>query len=137
MAEPMLASDTASSGVAELDAALGGIYWGDNVVWQLDEGASADPFYAAIGATAASYHGATFVTASRPPSEVDAHLPGLSVVDARPGTPLAEPAPLLAAVTQISRPGRRDLILFDSLDTFAERWGAEAAVRFFTRTCPM
>jgi transcriptional regulator with XRE-family HTH domain len=137
VAEQMLVSDAASSGVAELDAALGGIYWGDNVVWELEEGVSADPFYAAIASTAASYQGATFVTTSRPPSAIEAELPGLAVLDASPGTPLSQPGALLTAVTQLCRAGRRDLVLFDSLDAFAERWGAETAVRFFTRTCPM
>jgi transcriptional regulator with XRE-family HTH domain len=133
----MLVSETASSGIAELDDALGGVYWGDNVVWQLDEGARVEPFYAAIAATAPAYHGATYVTASRAPADVEAELPGFTVLDARPTTRLAQPAPLLTAVTQLCQPGRRDLILFDSLDVFSEHWGGETAIRFFTRTCPM
>ena len=48
-----------STGVVTLDAALGELYWGDNVVWQLDGVASADPFYRAI----ASLDGAFDITA--------------------------------------------------------------------------
>jgi hypothetical protein len=29
--------ETASTGIRELDLALGGLYWGDNVVWEPDE----------------------------------------------------------------------------------------------------
>ena len=36
-----------STGLDALDAVLGGLYWGDNVVWQLD-GAPVEPFYRAI-----------------------------------------------------------------------------------------
>ena len=133
----MLVSDAASSGIPELDAALGGVYWGDNVVWQVDEGARVDAFYAAIAATASGSHRATFVTASRAPAAVEADFPGVTVVDARPSTPLAQPGPLLASITQMCQPGRRDVILFESLDAFADRWGEKTAVRFFTRTCPM
>ena len=39
--------DRASTGIVALDALLGGLYWGDNVVWDLDEG-SARPFYDAV-----------------------------------------------------------------------------------------
>jgi hypothetical protein len=39
--------ETASTGVAELDGALGGLFWGDNVVWEPEDGTSAEPFYRA------------------------------------------------------------------------------------------
>lgn len=133
----MIASDTASSGIAELDAALGGVYWGDNVVWQTEESADPDPFYAAIAATTPSYHAATIVTVSRDPAEESAEYPAVAVLDARPSAPVGQPGPLLAAVAQACGAGRRDLILFDSLDAMAANWGSDNARRFFTRTCPM
>ena len=40
--------NTVSTGVPLLDAALGGLFWGDNVVWELDEGGSLEPFVAAL-----------------------------------------------------------------------------------------
>ena len=33
-----MANETAATGVAELDHALGGLYWGDNVVWVWEAG---------------------------------------------------------------------------------------------------
>ena len=48
MAEPRGVQDRrVSTGIAELDLVLGGLFWGDNVVWELD-GTDAHPFYAAI-----------------------------------------------------------------------------------------
>src|SRR6266850_479517 len=36
-----MANETAATGVAELDRALDGLYWGDNVVWVWEGGAVA------------------------------------------------------------------------------------------------
>jgi hypothetical protein len=33
-----MADESAGTGLAELDRALGGLYWGDNVVWVCDGG---------------------------------------------------------------------------------------------------
>ena len=137
MSEAALSGDTASSGVPALDEAFGGIYWGDNVVWAVEEGSSARPFYDAIAATAASYDYAAFVTVERDPAEIEARFPTLRVVDARPGTPIHQPGALLETVRRACAPGRRDLILFDSLNAMGASWGSENALRFFTRTCPM
>ena len=45
-----MADESAGTGVAELDRALGGLYWGDNVVWVWEGGAvsSQGAFYNAI-----------------------------------------------------------------------------------------
>ena len=133
----MLVAETASSGVPELDEALGGLYWGDNVVWQTDERGDVGPFYEAVAKTAASYHSAAIVTVARDPAEVSAAYPGLTVVDARPSTSLGQPGPLLATLAEVSENERRALVLFESLDAMAANWGSDTARRFFTRTCPM
>lgn len=133
----MLVSETASSGIPALDDAFGGIYWGDNVVWEVEEGASVEPFYGAIARTASTYDGASVVTASRSPADVRSLYPGLAVIDARPGQPAHQPGALLRAVRRVSDAGRRDLFLFDSLDVLASSWGSEKAVGFFTRMCPL
>ena len=58
--------ETASTGVAELDHALGGLYWGDNVVWEVEESGSVDPFVRAIAARASTdYDYAAYVTVTR------------------------------------------------------------------------
>jgi transcriptional regulator with XRE-family HTH domain len=127
-----------TSGVAELDIVLGGLYWGDNVVWSVNAPGAADPFYAAVAGTAADYHLSAFVTLTNSAAEVESAYPGIEVVlDARPGTPLEDPNALLVAIRQRCRPFERDLILFDSLEAMAERWGEDGALGFFMHTCPL
>ncbi len=50
-----------STGIDGLDAVLGELYWGDNVVWDL-EGGSAGPFYAAIASVKDVFETRTFIS---------------------------------------------------------------------------
>jgi hypothetical protein len=131
------ATETASTGIPSFDDVFGGIYWGDNVVWQVDEGASAEPFYRAIARTSGTYQAATFATVSRDPDALREAYPGFEIIDARPGKELHDPRALLGAVRRACASERRDLILMDSLDAMATSWGSETAARFFTTTCPL
>ena len=127
---------TASSGIPALDDALGGLYWGDNVVWQTDEDAPLDAFYGAVAGTASQYQLAAFVSLTTDPAELERSYPGFTVIDARPDSPLAEPEDLLAAISRRCSPVERDLILFEPMESMTERWGTEKALRFFSKTCP-
>ena len=129
----------ATSGLPELDVALGGLYWGDNVVWEAEDGAAVAPFYAAAAAAAreGQYDLAAYVTLTRSPDELAALHPGLDVIDARPGTELAQPRALVDAVRRAGSESGRDLLLFDPLEEMSARWGAETAERFFTLSCPL
>lgn len=130
--------ETASTGVVELDLALGGLFWGDNVVWEIEEGSSVEPFLTAITAGAAEdYEYAGYVTVTRDPGEVHERFPGLEVIDARPGTPLGQPGPLLAEIRTLCTSVERDLLLFDPLEAMGAEWGLDRALRFFIRACPM
>jgi transcriptional regulator with XRE-family HTH domain len=130
--------ETASTGVAELDHALGGLFWGDNVVWEVEEGTSVEPFLAAIADGADDdYEYAAYVTVTKDPDETRERFPGLEVVDGRPGTPLAQPGPLLTEIRKLCTRFERGLLLFDPLEAMGAEWGAELALRFFTRGCPM
>jgi len=121
-----------TTGVEELDDVLGGLYWGDNVVWQLD-GAPAAPFYAAIAADSGPFETRTFISLGG-----DGFDPrGLALVAAGPGTALPEPADLLREVHRLCHPRGRRLLLFDSLDRMAALWGPNAARGFFARCCPL
>jgi transcriptional regulator with XRE-family HTH domain len=126
-----------STGVADLDRALDGLYWGDNVVWEPDDSDAATPFYAAIAGLRERYDYSAHVSLTRPPAQVQAEFPGFEVIDARAGTDLAEPGPLLNAIRRRCAEGARNLLLFDPLDRMTERWGGDMARRFFTRCCPM
>jgi transcriptional regulator with XRE-family HTH domain len=127
---------SATTGLNELDNALGGLYWGDNVVWSEEEPDDAGPFYSAFAASATDYGFAAFVNFARDPGELATQFPNVEILDARPGTPLAQPGPLLTELRSRCEPTRRDLIMFDTFESMASRWGTDTATRFFVRTCP-
>jgi len=128
---------TASTGLAELDEVLGGLYWGDNVVLSAEHPDDPDPFYAAAAATAPDFDAAVFVTLDVDPEEIRRRYPGFELIDGRPGQNLSQPGQLLDEVAKWSgQPGMR-LLLFDSLDAMSGQWGDELAGRFFSRGCPM
>jgi transcriptional regulator with XRE-family HTH domain len=120
------------TGVPSLDRALGGLHWGDNVVWELEDGANIEPFVAAVTATSAGFDGMAHVAMA----DGDGR-PQLERIDARDGTALAQPQALLAAVRTWCAARPRSFVLFDPLETMAERWGDQTARRFFQRACPM
>jgi len=128
--------NTVSTGVPQLDAALGGLFWGDNVVWELDDGGSLDSFVADLLRGGEQFGQIVFVRFEGDVDGLRSAHPGAAVLDARPGSPLADPAPLLAAVRERARVPR-SLVIFDSLDALSARWGDDMAQRFFTRACPM
>ncbi len=123
-----------STGLPALDSVLGGLYRGDNVVWQVD-GAPVAPFYGAIAQDADAFDGRTYVSVGD-----DAPVVGtgeLTIMRAGPGTRLTHPAELLREIHRICGPGGRQLLLFDSLDRIVEVWGTSSARGFFARCCPM
>ena len=127
--------NTVSTGVPPLDAALGGLFRGDNVVWELDDGGSLDPFVAALLRGREQFDRIVFVRFEGDVDGLRAAHAGAEVLDARPGSTLGDPGRLLAAVRERARVPR-SLVIFDSLDTLSARWGDEMAQRFFTRACP-
>jgi transcriptional regulator with XRE-family HTH domain len=122
-----------STGIEALDAVLGGLYWGDNVVWQLDA-APAEPFYAAIAALDDVFETRTYIAIGAGDAP-DGR--GLDVLRAGPGSALPLPADLLREVHRRCHPPGRRLLLFDSLDRMAAAWGANSARGFFARCCPL
>jgi transcriptional regulator with XRE-family HTH domain len=130
-AAPLLA-DVASTGIAELDDALGGLFWGDNVVFEVADPPAAEPFYGAVAAAESHYDQRIHVSLSpdRPPPA------GFDRIEASRGGELAQPAPLMRAIVERCRPDERNLLLFDPMETMIERWGSEIAGRFFAVCCP-
>jgi DNA-binding XRE family transcriptional regulator len=97
---------------------LGGLYWGDNVVWQLDS-APAEPFCAAIARRSQDFDTRTFISLGCSPASLQA--PGLTVIDAGPGSRLEHTADLLR----------------ESPERMVEVWGASSTRGFFARCCPL
>jgi transcriptional regulator with XRE-family HTH domain len=134
-----MADESAGSGVAELDRALGGLYWGDNVVWVWESGEhpSQELFYDAIARHREEFGKTGYIVVSSDPAEVKARWPWIEVLDARAGTPASSPRSLLEAIRRFCARARRPLLLFDSLEALASRWGMRGASDFFGRCCPM
>jgi len=129
---PGLEGDVASTGVSALDDALDGLFWGDNVVFQVANRDAAHGFYRAVAATETAYDCRVFIRLG----DATPKYPGFDVLDARADGALGEAAPLLHAVFERCRGAERALLLFDGLDTMAARWGGDVAARFFSTCCP-
>ena len=123
-----------STGIDALDAVLGGLYWGDNVVWQLDA-ASEDLFYGAIAGPGEAFETRTYVSLGGEPGPSASR--DLAVLHAGPGTELAQPVDLLREIHRRCRPHGRRLLLFESLDSMVRAWGPSGTRAFFARCCPM
>jgi DNA-binding XRE family transcriptional regulator len=124
--------DVASTGISVLDDALGGLFWGDNVVFEVPEPAVAGPFYRAVAAVREPYDQRLYVGLSGAPPAA----PDLDPIDARSGGELAQPGPLLRAIVERCGSGARNLLLFEGMEAMIDRWGAEVAGRFFAHCCP-
>lgn len=120
-----------TTGDPALDDILGGLLLGDNVVWVGDQPAIHDRFEEAF-LLATDAPATLFILNERPDIPI---WPGVEVVDGRPGQPHADPITLEREIIhQGSRPGAR--IVIRDLDVLVRRLGPEAALAFFTRTCP-
>jgi transcriptional regulator with XRE-family HTH domain len=129
MAEPRV-----TTGLDPLDDVLGGLYWGDNVVWQF-EATSIEPFYRAIASQSGVFETRTVVTLGDAVNTYGA--PGVTTIDCGPGRATATPGELLREIRRLcQRPARR-LMLFESLDAMVRAWGVSGTREFFTRCCPL
>jgi transcriptional regulator with XRE-family HTH domain len=124
--------DVASTGIPALDDALGGLFWGDNVVFEVPQPSVTESFYRAVATAPGPYDQRLYVGLSDPPPPIRDFDP----IDARAGGELAQPAPLLRAIVERCQRGERNLLLFEGMETMIDRWGTEVAGRFFGVCCP-
>lgn len=127
-----------SSGIPDVDALLGGLILGDNVVWVLDDTDVVrhleDAFLAEVAARGET---AYYVSAGRDQARLQARLgSGATVLDARPRGPYGDAAVLETAIIEGARNNPPGYVVVDGLVEFARRWGAAKAVAFFSRVCP-
>jgi transcriptional regulator with XRE-family HTH domain len=134
-----MADDTVATGIAELDHALGGLYWGDNVVWVWESGdpSSRDVVYDTIARRRSDFGKAGYVATARDPASARARWPWIQVIDARAGALASSPRGLLEAARHFCAQTYRPLLLFDSLEALSDRWGMRTVADFFGRCCPM
>jgi transcriptional regulator with XRE-family HTH domain len=123
-----------STGLEALDDVLGGLFWGDNVVWLVDA-PGPELFYRSIARQSDVFESKASVSIAGRASYRD--VEGMLVVDASSRGAFAQPADLLREVHRLSQPRAHRLILFDSMDAMVHAWGPNRARDFFTRCCPM
>jgi transcriptional regulator with XRE-family HTH domain len=126
--------DEASTGVAAIDAALGGLITGDNVVWVADE---PEVYRALVQA---------FVTANRATDHRILHIDfgggplgaGRAVdrIDATAGSPFGRAGPLADEIERRVRVNRPACLVVDGLGQVRRRWREGTAAKFFGRLCP-
>jgi transcriptional regulator with XRE-family HTH domain len=122
-----------STGLDPLDAVLGGLYWGDDVVWQFDR-TPVEPFYRAIANQDRVFE--TKLVVSLGDAVNTYGVPGVTMVDAVGRGPV-QPGDLLREIRRLCRrPGRR-LVLFESLNGMVRTWGESGTREFFARCCPL
>lgn len=118
----------ATTGIEALDAVLGGLYWGDNVVWELD-GAPVAPFYRAVANHERVFETMAIVSLGRAVNTYG--IPGLAIVD------LTRPADVLRELHRRCLPRGRRLVLFSPMEAMVRAWGVPATREFFARCCPL
>lgn len=123
-----------SSGIADLDEALGGLLPGDNVVWAGGEDALHDLLQHGFFAADATSPARVFVTTDEDPARVRRRVGDVEILDARRGKPYTDVSVLERAVLERGAPGAR--VVIDSLDAFVRRLRGERALGLFSRICP-
>jgi transcriptional regulator with XRE-family HTH domain len=134
----VLSAERVASGVPDIDALLGGLILGDNVVWVLDDVNVVRRLEDAMLTEAVSRReGCIYVTAGSDPAKLAAGLgPGVTVLDARARGRYGDAAVLETAIIEGARSQPPGYVVIDGLAQFARRWGPTKAVAFFSRVCP-
>ena len=123
-----------SSGIDDLDAVLGGLMPGDNVVWAGGDDALHHQLQRQLLATDPAAPARVFVTTDEDPARIRRRVDGVEILDARRGRPHTDPAALERAVLERGAPGAR--VVIDNLDSFVRRLRGERALALFSRICP-
>jgi transcriptional regulator with XRE-family HTH domain len=125
-----------TSGVAALDAVLGGLMVGDNVVWFSGDDEVHHVLHRAFFTAAPAGAVSLFVTTRDSPDRVRKRVgAGTKILDARPGKAHADAVTLERAVVEQATGGA--FVVIDNLDDLVRRYRAERALLFFSRICPL
>src|SRR5262249_30265487 len=106
-----MANESTGTGVAALDRALDGLYWGDNAGWVWERRAPRQQlFYDASAQRRDDVGAAGYVAVSTDPAEITARWPWIEILDARAGTPITSPRQLLDAIHRFCARAPRPLL---------------------------
>ena len=131
-------SDRVTSGVPDLDTLLGGLIFGDNVVWVLEDSKIVRHLEdALVREVLARGETCFYVSAGPEPTRVQERFgSGVTILDARARGPYGDAAVLETAIIEEARSNPPGYVVIDGLVQFARRWGSAKAVAFFSRVCP-
>lgn len=122
------------TGFADIDAALGGLITGDNVVWL----GATDDLYASlaagfvVGAAAGGRPGLVVAFGAQRLTGLD----GAARIDASAGGSWARPVALADEIDRRVASDQPSCLVVDDLAGVERRWGSEALASFFARVCP-
>lgn len=123
------------TGIAALDALLGGLIPGDNVVWVCERDDRYEMIEYAFLVESARRLPTLFVATNQ--SELNRTLPhGVECIDATPGSRLSGPGALADELERRTAGVGVASLVVDGLGGLARRWGRKDALAFFARTCP-
>ena len=133
-----VSGDRVTSGVPDVDALLGGLILGDNVVWVVEDNNVVRHLEdALIREVLARGETCYYVSAGPEPAKQQARWgPGVTILDARARGPYGDAAVLETAIIEGARSHPPGYVVVDGLVQFARRWGPAKAVAFFSRVCP-
>jgi transcriptional regulator with XRE-family HTH domain len=133
-----VSGDRVTSGVPDVDALLGGLILGDNVVWVVEDNNVVRHLEdALISEVLARGENCFYVSAGPEPAKQQARFgPGVTILDARARAPYGDAAVLETAIIEGARSHPPGYVVIDGLVQFARRWGPAKAVAFFSRVCP-
>lgn len=127
--------EAATTGSAALDALLGGLVPGDNVVWIGERDDRYELAERAFLTASAERHPTVYVATNR--VEMARKLPpGVERLDATTASGLGHAADLAEEIERRLADGRTWCVVIDGLGTLARRWGPAEALMFFARACP-
>lgn len=126
-----------SSGVADLDDAIGGLIPGDNIVWVAENSTAFRSFEDAF--LAEGLRGGrtcVYVQTDREDPALHAYDPAIIVFDARVGRAHGDAPTIERALIEIGREHQYAHIVVGGLDALVRRWGPDKVVGLYRRTCP-
>jgi transcriptional regulator with XRE-family HTH domain len=126
-----------SSGLPALDDLMGGILWGDNVVWEVASGASEEGVERTLlHEIAGTGDSPLYVVFEESPDAVRKRfgMPGLEVLDCRDAGDGEEVAARIIELGRERGPGT--VMAIENLGRLVARFGEPTAEAVFVRTCP-